>query len=104
MIFERFRIDGSAGAVAAYFVEHGVALSIRHMNGNVVRTRAVRNAVLGVLHSPIYAGAYVYGRREYRLALVDGELRRGQVTRLPVEAWKVRIPNRHAHTSAGRSS
>ncbi len=96
MIFERFRIDGSGGAVAAYFVEHGVMLAMRRSDGSVVRTRPAPNKILGVLHSPIYAGVYVYGRREYRMALVDGELKRGQVTRLPVEAWKVRIPNHHA--------
>ncbi|UCC74281.1 MAG: recombinase family protein [Gemmatimonadota bacterium] len=96
LIFERFRIDGSAGRVAAYFVEHGLVLATRDSNGDVVRKRPLRSTVLCILHNPFYAGAYVYGRREYRTALVDGELRRGQVTRLPIEAWKVHIADRHA--------
>ncbi len=36
------------------------------------------------------------GRREYRTALVEGKLRRGHVTRLPMASWKVCIPDRHA--------
>jgi hypothetical protein len=55
----------------------------------------VRTTVLSILHNPIYAGAYVYGRREVRTALVDGTLRCGKITRLPMESWKVCLRDHH---------
>lgn len=95
LIFERFRIDGSAGAVAAYFGEHGLALTGRRSNGDVYRSPPRTGGIINVLHNPVYAGVYVYGRREFRTAWVDGELRRNHVRRLPIEAWKVQIADRH---------
>jgi Recombinase zinc beta ribbon domain/Recombinase len=96
LIFERFRIDGSAGAVAAYFMDHGLALAGRRSTGEVFRSPPRTGGVINVLHNPVYAGVYVYGRREFRTAWVDGELRRNHVRRLPMEAWKVQIADRHA--------
>jgi len=96
LIFERFRIDGTAGQVKAYFIEHGLALPLRQASGEVVHKRPLPGTLIGILHSPIYAGAYVYGRREHRTTFVDGQLRRGHAFRLPMEAWKVRIPDHHA--------
>jgi DNA invertase Pin-like site-specific DNA recombinase len=96
LLFERFRIDGSAGAVMAYFIEHGLTLPVRRPNGDLVRRRLYRSGLLDILHSPIYAGAYVHGRREYRTRLIDGKVRRGQMTRLPMESWKVCLRDHHA--------
>lgn len=39
---------------------------------------------------PIYAGVYVFGRHEERMALVDGELRRRHKTVISPNAWKMR--------------
>lgn len=96
LAFERFRIDGSAGAVMAYFIEHGLTLPVRRASGEIKRRRLIRSALVGILHNPSYAGAYVYGRREYRTAFIDGKLRRGQVTRLPLKSWKVCLREQHA--------
>jgi hypothetical protein len=38
-----------------------------------------------MLHNPVYAGAYVFGRAEERPRLVDGKVRRRQVKKLPQE-------------------
>jgi len=95
LIFERFRIDGTAGLVRSYFIDHGLSLPTCRPGCEVVHKPPHPKTVLGILHSPIYAGAYVYGRREARTAFVDGELRRGYLAKLPMEAWKVFIPDRH---------
>jgi hypothetical protein len=52
-------------------------------------------SVLRMLHSPIYAGAYVFGRREERMALVAGELRRRHVTKVRQDEWKVCLLDHH---------
>ncbi|MFY0583588.1 recombinase family protein [Cystobacter fuscus] len=51
--------------------------------------------LLSMLHNPTYAGAYVFGRNERHLVLVDGQVRRQRCTRLPWEAWKVCLKNHH---------
>jgi len=95
LVFERFELDGSAGAVIGYFIHHGLLLPTRRSNGDLTHQRPVLSRVLSILHSPIYAGAYVYGRHHCRAALVDGRVRSNHVVDLPREAWKVNIQDRH---------
>jgi DNA invertase Pin-like site-specific DNA recombinase len=97
VVFERFWIDGSAGAVMAYFIDHGLSFPKHKHNpsGELVQARLDRATVLEILHSPIYTGAYVYGRREYRTVFKDGKLKRGQVTKLAPESWKVCLKEQH---------
>src|SRR5262249_1734572 len=45
--------------------------------------------------NPTYAGAYVFGRHEERMALVNGQLRRRRVTRLAQGDWKTCLQNHH---------
>jgi DNA invertase Pin-like site-specific DNA recombinase len=96
LVFERFRLDGSAYGVARYFMRHGLPLPTRD-----VRTRALswgppRPTQLDrILHNPIYAGAYVYGRHEQRMGLVDGQVRRRCVRRIPPEAWSICLRGHH---------
>ncbi len=96
LIFERFRLDGSARAVIRYFVRHGLQMPVRVRGGELrwVARPGYRH-VLNVLHGPLYAGAYVFGRRESRAALVGGEMRRRRTTELPMESWKVCIKDHH---------
>ncbi len=98
LVFERFRLDRSAYAVVRYFASNGLRLASRefgtHERG--VHWIEPRHAsVLKMLHNPTYAGAYVFGRSEERLALVDGRVRRRHKTLLPMEAWKVCLRDRH---------
>lgn len=51
--------------------------------------------VASILHNPIFAGVYVFGRKEERLGLSHGKLRRRCVRKLSQEEWKVVIHNRH---------
>src|SRR5262245_172449 len=90
LIFERFRLDGSAAAVVRYLHQHGVRLPLRDRISDELRWKPVRyHRVLQVLRNPLYSGAYVYGRRQTRTALVDGEVRRKRTTELPVESWQI---------------
>lgn len=96
LIFERFRIDGSAYGVMRYFARKGMKIPARDAATGEVHWAAPRHSpIRNLFHNPIYAGAYVYGRREERTALVDGEIRRRRVSRLPKEEWKVCIHDHH---------
>jgi len=48
-----------------------------------------------MLHNPIFAGTYAFGRKEERMGLVDGKLKRRKVRTLPPEEWKSVIHDRH---------
>ena len=77
LVFERFRLDGSAYGVARSFARHGLTLPARDVPTRQLRWGPPRQTLIrSILHNPIYAGAYVYGRSEERLGLVNGQLRR----------------------------
>jgi DNA invertase Pin-like site-specific DNA recombinase len=95
LVFERFRLDGSARTVVRYFARHSLQMPVRARGGELRWLSPCYHHVLGVLHSPLYAGAYVFGRREQRVALVGGEMRRRRTTALPMESWKVCIKDHH---------
>lgn len=96
LVFERFRFDGSAGAVARYFVREELKMPVRDPATDSVQwVRPTRAITLKMLSSPIYAGAYVYGRREVRAALVDGQLRQRRTRLLSQELWKACLQGHH---------
>jgi DNA invertase Pin-like site-specific DNA recombinase len=96
LVFERFRLDGSAYAVVRYFARHGLKLPAHQLQGRQVHWSPPRyDSVLDMLHNPLYAGAYVYGRKEVRMALVEGQLRQRHTTVMPRQAWKVCLFDHH---------
>lgn len=96
LVFERFRLEGSAYAVLRYFMKNGLKLPMREPGTHQLRQVPPRyTLLLSMLHNPTYAGAYVFGRNERHMALVDGQVRRQRSTRLPQEAWKVCLKNHH---------
>ncbi|HMR76502.1 MAG TPA: recombinase family protein [Polyangiaceae bacterium] len=96
LVFERFRLDGSAYAVARYFNRHGLELPARSAVGGVLAWGPPRQTlIVSMLHNPIYAGAYAWGRVERRIGLVDGKKRYRQ-RKLPQQEWKVCLQDRHA--------
>lgn len=95
LVFERFRLDGSAYAVARYFIRHGLELAARSAVGRVLVWGPARQSlIVSMLHNPIYAGAYAWGRVERRVRLVDGQKREHQ-RKLPQDEWKVCLRDRH---------
>lgn len=96
LVFERFRLDGSAYSVVRYFQRHGLRLPTTCARGREPRWEPARHShVLRMLHNPTYAGAYVFGRTEERTALVDGQVRRRQKRTMVPESWKVDLRDRH---------
>jgi len=95
LIFDRFHLDGSGLAVVRYFVQHGLLMPAYDSATHRCRWLTPRYSIVShMLHNPVYAGAYVYGRREYRARLVDGQIRRG-IFRRAQDAWPVCLYDRH---------
>lgn len=71
MIFAQFEQLGSINALLCYLVRHAIRLPIRALSGpqcgQLEWHRPNRQTLRNLLHHPIYAGAYTWGRRE-----VDG--------------------------------
>jgi len=68
LIFDKFSELGSMSAVRHYLRENKILIGVRDHRGaerGKLQWRPVNQAtLLGMLHHPIYTGAYVYGRRE----------------------------------------
>lgn len=68
LIFNKFVELGSMSGVRRYLLDNQIEIGVRDHRGvdkGQLRFRPVNQAtLLGILHHPVYAGAYVYGRRE----------------------------------------
>jgi DNA invertase Pin-like site-specific DNA recombinase len=67
MIFDQFEARGTVNGVLCYLVDHGIQLPVRSSSGatkgELEWHRPNRISLTNLLHHPIYAGAYVYGKR-----------------------------------------
>ena len=70
LLFSLFEQRNSALAVVSYFAEQQLRFPTRWWGGKradeVIWSRLTHERVLNILHSPLYAGAYVYGRTQFR--------------------------------------
>jgi len=99
LLFKRLRLDGSACGVVRYFDRHKLLFPSRRQHQDApAETRWQRLTyarVLSVLHNPFYAGAYVYGRRQRRQILVDGNVRRRSERVAVREKWHAFLRDAH---------
>jgi DNA invertase Pin-like site-specific DNA recombinase len=98
LIFELFDELGTISAVLAYLVEHRIQLGIRLREGpdqgELVWRRPNRMTLTNILHNPIYAGIYTYGRSGVdQRRKVPGRPSTGRVV-VPMEQWEVVLPGR----------
>lgn len=91
LLFEQFQCRGSAAAVVRYFHAHGLFFPTRHFggvrDGELVWKPLTYQRTLQVLHHPLYAGAYAYGRRAYSRQRKPREKRGQRGVRRPQEEW-----------------
>ena len=93
LLFDQFQRVGNAAAVVRYFEAQQLLFPTRHFGG--VRDGEVEwqpltyQRTLHMLHNPLYAGAYVYGRRTSRSPGRPRSRRREQPVLLPEEEWQV---------------
>ena len=67
LVFDQFERQGTINGVLRYLVRHRIGLPVRvhsgPTKGELEWHRANRETLSNLLHHPMYAGAYVYGRR-----------------------------------------
>ena len=67
VVFAKFTELGTVQGVMRFWVEHGIAMGVRVRSGpdkgELVWKRPARATITCLLHNPIYAGIYAYGRR-----------------------------------------
>lgn len=91
LLFERFRLAGSAYGVVHYFAQQGLLFPSRHAHKDApeeVRWNQLTQArTLAILKKPVYTGAYVWGRRRERPVIVDGVVRKRREVLADRDKW-----------------
>ena len=98
LIFQTFRQTWSARQTFKWFHDQGIELPVnRARDGRIeLMFQLPTLSFIGdVLHNPIYAGAYVYGRRPVEVRLVEGRPRRRQGRLRPLTEARVFIADHH---------
>ncbi len=101
LVFTLFEHHGSALAVVSHFASNHLHFPTRlwggSRSGELVWGRLCNGRVLDILHSPVYAGAYVYGRTQTRRHALPGEAPRikGRTRRVPQDDWPIVLLDAH---------
>lgn len=98
MIFERFAAEPTANAVIRWAHREGFRVPTRRNFADGTNTLTWEplhvSRLKEILKSPIYAGAYAYGRRSEKKILVDGEIRTARESKARHE-WIALIEGAH---------
>jgi DNA invertase Pin-like site-specific DNA recombinase len=101
LVFSLFEQHGSALAVVSAFARQHLRFPTRWWGGQqadeLIWGRLTHERVLNILHSPLYAGAYVYGRTQFRRQALPGEAPRvkGRTRRVNQEDWPIVLLDAH---------
>jgi Recombinase zinc beta ribbon domain/Recombinase len=98
LVFGTFHRLGTLNGVLRYLVEHQVQLPVRvhsgAAKGEIEWRRPTRETLQIMLHNPVYAGYYAYGRRQVEpRRKVPGRPSTGRVVKSTGE-WLVLLPGR----------
>jgi hypothetical protein len=99
LVFRKFRALASGRQTFLWCRTHGVELPVNKSVGRAMRVtwQLPTNSFLqNRLRNPAYAGAYVWGRREVRMALEHGTLRKRQGRLRRAEDCRVYLRDHHA--------
>jgi len=92
--FHKFMELGTVRQTLMWFLEHGLQVPARNARGETFWKRPVYRSMHRMLTSPIYGGAYTYGKTEH-LVRYDGGKPRHLCRRKPREQWLALIPGAH---------
>ena len=101
LVFSLFEQSTSALAVVSAFTQQHLRFPTRWWGGKradeLIWSRLSHERVLNILHSPLYAGAYVYGRTKFPSRTLPGEEPRikGRTRRVKQEDWPVVLLDAH---------
>lgn len=99
MVFEQFRLLGTAFKVMRYFAQNNIPFPRRIWrpgeSGTLKWGSVNLNRILAILHNPTYTGSYVYGRRRSQSIIQSGEITSKRTIAVPPEEWIVMIRDAH---------
>jgi len=98
LVFAKFRELGSARQVFLWLrsAELKLPVVLRNLAVCKLAWRApAYHSVMQILHNPLYAGAYAYGRRAQRTRIVDGRARKVSGFDKPRDEWNVLRRDNH---------
>lgn len=98
LLFRKFRELGSVRQVVLWCRTSNIQVPVlrRDARGSRIGWRSpAYHSVLSVLRHPMYAGAYVFGRRGQRSHIVDGRARKTNGHAKPMDQWNVLLRDHH---------
>src|SRR5215212_6418599 len=98
LVFAKFQELGSARQVFLWVRDAALQLPVVRRNGIVRRIewrKPAYHSIVQVLHNPLYAGAYAFGRRGGRTRLVDGRAMKTTGHYKAMTEWNVLIRDHH---------
>jgi DNA invertase Pin-like site-specific DNA recombinase len=95
-VFERFAEMGSVRQVWLWFRSQGLLFPLQSNSAAEIQwVTASYTAIHSVLTSPVYAGAYAYGKTRHERYVDPAGRVRKRVRHLPRSEWAVLIPDHH---------
>jgi DNA invertase Pin-like site-specific DNA recombinase len=94
LVFRKFMELGTVRQTLMWFLEQGLQVPAQNARGETFWKRPVYRSMHRMLTSPIYGGAYTYGKTEH-LVRYDGGKPRYLCRRKPREQWLALIPGAH---------
>jgi excisionase family DNA binding protein len=97
LVFAKMTELGSVRQVLLWFRRERVCLPVRVIepHDGVSWRLPVYNSVHKILRNPVYAGAYVFGKTESRIKIINGRARKTDGHHKPREKWTVLIRDHH---------
>jgi DNA invertase Pin-like site-specific DNA recombinase len=98
LVFTKFHELGSARQVFLWLRAADIKMPVVLRNVDVYKLvwkAPAYHSVMQILHSPLYAGAYAFGRRAQRTRIVDGRAHKTNGMRKPREGWNVLLRDNH---------
>jgi DNA invertase Pin-like site-specific DNA recombinase len=98
LVFAKFRELGSGRQVFLWLRSADINMPVVLRNVEVrklVWKAPAYHSVMQILHNPLYAGAYVFGRRAQRTLIIDGRARKANGLRKPRDEWSVLLRDNH---------
>ena len=94
-ILDRFAELGSARQVWLWMRQESILFPLRRWGGEIQWVTPSYHQVHSVLTSPVYAGAYAFGKSRRERFIDDHGQPRKRTRKLPQEAWEVLIWDHH---------
>ena len=98
LVFMKFRELGSARQVFLWLRSADIKMPVVLRNVDVCKLvwkAPAYHSVMQILHNPLYAGAYAFGRRAQRTRIVDGRARKVSGFAKPRGEWNVLLRDNH---------